>query len=256
LAHELLKNRKPNAIIANNVVGHIEELIDFMQGVNILLEDDGVFVFEVPYLIDMLENIDYGNVYHEHKSYFSILSLNQLMDKLGLRIFDIEKQEVHGGTIRVFVCKKGAYKVRSVVGTVLNEELDYDLHAIETYQEFAHGVKLSRASLLREITRSKKQGKRIFGYGASAKGNVLLNYCGINVSTVDFVTDTTPLKQGLYTSGTHIPIRSPEIMKNAGEGDVALMLAWDYQQDILEKEAEFRKRGGLFLIPVPHPRLL
>lgn len=256
IAGELANKRKPSVIIANNVVGHIENLRDFMKGISYLLNDDGAFIFEVPYLLNMLDKYEYDTIYHEHLSYFSLLPLQRIVEEFGLDIFDVQLQKVHGGTIRVFVCKKGKYKKNIAVSAMLDKEKGRGLHNVETYRKFAENVMLSKEILLKELKRLKQENKRIFGYGAPAKGNVLLNYCGISTETLDFVTDTTSLKQGLYTPGMHIPVRSPDVIKQLGKGDVALLLAWNYEEDIIKREAGYRNRGGLFIIPVPTTRFV
>ena len=250
-----LKDKRPTAIIANNVVGHIDALHDFMKGIAILLQEEAVFVFEVPYLVDMLDKLEYDTIYHEHRSYFSILPLTRILDDYDLQIFDVQRQKVHGGTIRVFVSKKGSHEVSKTTVTMLKQEKEGGMNNIRTYREFGKKVEFSRELLLKELSTLKENGKKIFGYGAPAKGNVLLNYCGIDTRLLDFVTDTTPLKQGLYTPGTRIPIRSPDIINSLNGDYVALLLAWNYEDAILSKEHEFRKRGGKFLIPIPHATL-
>lgn len=251
IAQVLAKTKRPSVVIANNVVGHIENLRDFMDGIHHLIGNTGVFIFEVPYLVNMLGKLEYDTVYHEHLSYFSLLPLERIVQEFGLEIFDVQMQKVHGGTIRVFVSKKGTHKKNATVNAMLDEEKRRGLQKVETYRKFAQDVKLSKETLLKELKRLKQENKRIFGYGAPAKGNVLLNYCGISTETLDFVTDTTPLKQGLYTPGTRIPVKSPDLIRQLGNGDVALLLAWNYEEDIIKKEADFRNRGGLFIIPVP-----
>lgn len=256
IAEELANRRKPSVIIANNVVGHIEDLGDFMKGINYLLNENGVFVFEVPYLVNMLDKHEYDTIYHEHLSYFSLLPLQRIVEEHGLEIFNVQLQKVHGGTIRVFVCKKGKYEENKTVSAMLGKESERGLHKVETYRKFAENVILSKEILLKELKRLKQENKRIFGYGAPAKGNVLLNYCGISTETLDFMTDTTALKQGLYTPGMHIPVRSPDVIKKLGKGDVALLLAWNYEEDIIKKEADYRNRGGLFIVPIPIARFV
>ncbi len=250
-----LREKRPTAIIANNVVGHIDDLHDFVKGISILLQDRSIFVFEVPYLVDMIDKLEYDTIYHEHRSYFSIMPLSRILEEYDLQIFDIQKQKVHGGTVRVFVSRRGEREVNEIVTTILNQEKEHRINDVRTYQQFGKNVELSREMLLRELSKLKEDGKKIFGYGAPAKGNVLLNYCGIDTRLLEFVTDTTPLKQGMYTPGTRIPIRSPEVINNMNGEYIALLLAWNYEEAILSKESEFRKRGGRFLIPIPYARL-
>ena len=227
-----------------------------MVGIKLLLDDLGVFVFEVPYLVDLIKKIEFDTIYHEHLSYFLLFPLIKLMRDFELEIFDVKKQKVHGGTIRVFVAKKNSFKVKQSVKDMIMDEKIKGMYDFKIYQDFAKNVNSLKESLLAELKLLKKDGKRIFGYGASAKGNVLLNYCKIDTKIIDCIIDTTPLKHGLFTPGTHIPVKSTKIISTKGDGDVALLLAWNYQEEILRKEKNFRKKGGKFLIPIPKPKLL
>jgi len=256
LASSLAKKGKPNIILANNVVGHIEDLNDFVLGIKNLLDDDGIFVFEVPYVLDLLKKIEFDTIYHEHLSYFSLLALTKLFKKFELEIFDIQRQSVHGGTLRIFVAKKERKKIKSKVIKMINFEKEYGISKIRTYKQFGKKVLILRNSLQKKIKQLKQEGKMIYGYGAPAKGNVLLNFCQIDNKMINFIVDTTPLKQNLLTPGTHIPIKSPTKIIQKGAGDIFLLLAWNYKKEILKKEKRFRKRGGKFLIPLPNPRIL
>lgn len=256
LASSLAKKGKPNVILANNVVGHIEDLNDFVLGIKNLLDDDGIFVFEVPYVLDLLKKTEFDTIYHEHLSYFSLLALTKLFKKFELEIFDIQRQSVHGGTLRIFVAKKERKKIKSKVIKMINFEKEYGISKIRTYKQFGKKVLILRNSLQKKIKQLKQEGKMIYGYGAPAKGNVLLNFCQIDNKMINFIIDTTPLKQNLLTPGTHIPIKSPTKVIQKGAGDIFLLLAWNYKKDILKKEKRFRKRGGKFLIPLPNPRII
>jgi len=221
-----------------------------MHGIKILIGNHGVFIFEVPYLVDLIKNLEFDTIYHEHLSYFSILPLLKLVKQFGLEIFDIKKQLVHGGTLRIFVSQKDNYPINNSVKVFLNEEHKLGLDKIEFYHKFSTNVEELKKNLLKLLTQLKKENKSLLGYGAPAKGNVLLNYCGIDTNLLDCIIDTTPLKQGKYTPGMHIPIIPPKNLKNT---DVALLLAWNYESDILLKEKTFRKNGGKFIIPLPKP---
>jgi len=256
LAKKLAKERKATLIVANNVVAHVENLNDLMKGVKHLLLEDGIFVFEVPYLLDLIKNTEFDTVYHEHLSYFSLIPLSKLVKQFGLEIFNIKKTKVHGGTIRVFVCRENTYKKRAIVDKIIQNEKKVGMMKLVTYKKFANNVKLLKKQILKELNRLKSNKKIIFGYGASAKGNVLLNYCGIDTKILDFIIDTTPLKHGLYSPGTHIPIIPSKKISKFGDNSVALMLAWNYKENILKKEEKFRDRGGKFFVPIPKPRLL
>jgi|TARA_B110000438_G_scaffold278976_1_gene303010 SAM-dependent methyltransferase len=256
VAKEIIKSKKISVVVANNVVGHIEDLHDFMNGIKILIGNDGIFIFEVPYLNDLIKKLEFDTIYHEHLSYFSLLPIINWVNQYELEIFDIKKQSVHGGTIRVFITKKGNIPQKNSVKTFLNEEHNYGLDKIETYEKFAQNVLNLKSKLLKKIMELKSENKSIIGYGAPAKGNVLLNYCNIDHKIIDFIIDTTPLKQGKFTPGTHIPIYHPSKMENKGSNDVSLLLAWNYKNEILENEKLFRDRGGKFLIPIPEPTII
>ena len=233
----------------------MEDLQDLMHGIQILLDKNGVFIFEVPYLVDLIKKLEFDTIYHEHLSYFSILPLLKLVEQFGLEIFDIRKQSVHGGTLRIFVSKKNNYSINDSVKIFIDDEYSLGLDKIEFYHKFSTNIIKLKKNLIELLLRLKNENKSIFGYGASAKGNVLLNFCDIANENLDFIIDTTPLKQGKFTPGTHIPIIPPEKILEKGKNDVALLLAWNYADSILKKEELFRKNGGKFLIPVPEPHL-
>ena len=254
-ARTIIQSKNVSVVVANNVIGHIENLDNLMEGIKILIGDTGMFIFEVPYLIDLIEKLEFDTIYHEHLSYFSILPLLTLMNKFGLEIFDIKKQSVHGGTLRIFVSKKNNFKVKESVQKFVQNEQKLGLDKFEIYDDFSKQIQTLKNKIISSLTELKKQNKSLFGYGASAKGNVLLNYCNIGTDLLDYIIDTTPIKQGKFTPGTHIPIFTPEKINYKGNGDVALLLAWNYEQQILEKEQNFRTKGGKFLIPIPKPTL-
>ena len=251
ISKEIIKSRHASVVIANNVIAHIEDLQDLMYGIKILIGNHGVFIFEVPYLVDLIKNLEFDTVYHEHLSYFSILPLLKLVKEFGLEIFDIRKQLVHGGTLRIFVSKQNNFEVSGSIDDFINSEYELGLDKIQIYDSFSEKIKKLKIQLKELLLELKKENKSLFGYGASAKGNVLLNYCKIDNSILDFIIDTTPIKQGKFTPGTHIPVCSPDEMLDKGDGDVALLLAWNYESQILDNENNFRIKGGKFLIPIP-----
>ncbi len=252
---EIVQSRNASIVVANNVIGHVEDLQDLMEGIRILIGKNGIFIFEVPYLVDLIKKLEFDTIYHEHLSYFSLLPIVNLTNRYGLEVFDVRKQSVHGGTIRVFISAKNNFKVKDSVKHFLEEEHIFGLDSIEIYRSFSVKVAEFKRKLKTELKIIKKENKSIFGYGAPAKGNVLLNYCNIDTSFLDYVIDTTPLKQGKYTPGTHIPIFPPEKISDKGDGHIALLLAWNYESEILEKEKQFRRKGGKFLIPIPTPTI-
>lgn len=247
---------KAKVVIGNNVVGHIDDLDGLVKSVKHLLTPDGVWIFEVPYLVDMLEKNEFDTAYHEHLSYFAVRPAKTMLERGGLTLVDVRRQPVHGGTIRLYAKHKEAGAAPTPrVAELLKLEKDLKLDTLAPYQAFDERVRKLREDLTKMIAQLKREGKRIVGYGAPAKGNTLLNYCGIGAKDLDYVQDTTPVKQGLFTPGMHIPVVPPERFRE-DTPDVALMLAWNYEKEILGKEEAFRKRGGKFLIPIPTPRIV
>lgn len=250
LSKQLVKKYgKAKVVMANNVVAHIDDHQDLCRGLNALLSDDGVFVLEAPYLIDMFENLTFDTVYHEHLSFLAIRPLNYLFHFHGLEIFDVQVVPVQGKSIRVFAGRKGKHKIRPIVGKLIQKELKYKLNKLSSYSKLASRIEKSKKKLMKILQTLKRRGKTIAGYGAPAKGNTLLNYYKIGADILDFALEHLPSKQGLYTPGTHIPVIAPNFAKKH-EPDYYLMLAWNYEKAILEKEKQFRKKGGKFIIPV------
>ena len=256
LAKKISKEAKADIIIANNVLGHIDDLTDFIKGISVLLENDGVFVFEVPHSYELLKRLEFDTIYHEHISYFSITALERWFKRNDLEIFDVKKELVHGGTIRVFVSKQGRYKKSESVRKIRRIEENDGMKQLETYDNFSKQITLLRSSLREMIFDLKDEGYNIFGYGAPAKGNVLLNYCNLDNKVIDFIVDVTSLKHNKLSPGTHIPIRPSTVVPTLSEKHIGLLLAWNYKSEILEKEKMFRKNGGKFLIPIPKPSII
>jgi D-mycarose 3-C-methyltransferase len=255
IAKNIAQSKNVSVVVANNVIGHVENLHDLINGIKILIGEQGIFIFEVPYLLDLVKKLEFDTVYHEHLSYFSILPIINLIDRFDLEVFDIQKQHVHGGTIRIFVSKKNNFKIKENVQKFIKLEYEFGINNIKTYEKFSDDVQNLKNKIVEILQKLKKEKKSLFGYGASAKGNVLLNYCNIDFNILDYIIDTTPLKQGKFTPGTHIPILSSEKIIDKGNNDVGLLLAWNYEFEILKKEKNFRSKGGKFLIPIPIPIL-
>ncbi|MCD6100381.1 MAG: class I SAM-dependent methyltransferase [Candidatus Marinimicrobia bacterium] len=241
-------------ITATNVFAHVDDLESFLRGVNHLLSDKGVFVIEVPYLLDLLNNIEFDTIYHEHLSYFAVHPLVYLFRKFSMEVVDVKRIPVHGGSIRVFVQRLPKQQSQNVTNLLLIEK-EAKLNSLKTYTKFAERVALVKEKLVKLLKRLKKEGARITGYGATAKGNTLLNYCKIGTDILDYISDTTPFKQGLYTPGMHIPI-FPEEKFHENPPDYALLLAWNYADEILRKESEYRKKRGKFILPIPEPKVI
>ena len=245
---------QPRAILATNVLAHVADLEGFLRGVNHLLADDGVFVIEVPYLVDMLNRVEFDTIYHEHLRYFAVRPLIALFSKFGMSIVAVERVSVHGGSLRVYG-QKFIPSLPSSVTELLSLETEAKIDSLETYQKFAEDVRRLKEDLVSLLKALKKQGAKIAGYGAPAKGNILLNYCKIGTDILDYVTDTTPFKQGRYTPGMHIPV-FPENHFHEFPPDYALLLAWNYADKILQKEEGYRQAGGKFIVPIPEPKLV
>lgn len=251
------EGRRADVVHANNVLAHVADLNGFVRGIGRLLQEDGVAVIEVPYVKEMIDRCEFDTIYHEHLSYFSLTALEGLFRRHGMRINDVERIPIHGGTLRVFAMKDAEGRVRqsAAVESLLAEETEWGVGKVEFYQGFGDKVDGLRRDLLHLLGELKAQGKRIAVYGASAKGSTLLNYFGIGRETLDYVVDRSTTKQGYYTPGTHLPIYSPEKLLE-DLPDYGLLLTWNFAEEILDQQAEYRRRGGRFIIPIPEVRVV
>jgi len=255
LARQIASDRgKAHVITATNVFAHVPSMDGFLHGITNLLDENGIFVIEVPYLADLLAKLEFDTIYHEHLAYFSLRPLSHLLDRFNLVIISVKRVAVHGGSLRVYVTNSVNFRSTSA-SDLIREEHEQKLGSLDTYLEFARRVSQIRDDLTALVRALKKSGARIAGYGAPAKGNVLLNYCQLGTDILDYITDTTPFKQGMYTPGIHVPV-FPESHFHRNPPDYALLLAWNYLDDILEKEALYRSTGGRFIIPVPEPQII
>ena len=256
LALRISKEDKASVVLATNVFAHVDNLVDFVQGVSSLLDDNGVFVIEVPYLADLIERMLFDTIYHEHLSYFGVTPLATLFDEFGMRVVDVKRIDSHGGSIRVYVTKSSSNIARKEsVDLILRTERKIGLSSLQTFLDFGAQVDVLKSKLLSMLEQFKAEGKRIVGYGAPAKGNTLLNCCNIGRDLLDYIVDESPLKHGLYTPGTHIEVIPTKHLRE-DKPDYALLLAWNYAPEILEREREFRRNGGKFIVPIPEPRVV
>ncbi|MFZ2682355.1 MAG: class I SAM-dependent methyltransferase [Patescibacteria group bacterium] len=243
-------------VTATNVFAHVDDLADITAGVKYLLKPDGVFIVEVPYLVDFLQQNIFDTVYHEHLSYFSVAALNTFFKLHGLRIFDAQKISTHGGSIRLYVKFASAkHKIQSAVQEFLRSESSLGLKSIRLYTEYAARIQQNKLDLLILLTNLKQAGKKIAAYGAPAKGNTLLNVFGIGPDLLDYIVDDSPLKQGKYSPGRHIPVVSSQALKRQPP-DYLLILAWNFAQPIMDKNQAFKQAGGKFILPIPKPKVV
>ncbi len=252
----LKKYGKAGIITSNNTLAHTDILHEIVDGVNQMLDDDGVFIFEVQYLADLLKHNEFDNTYHEHICYHAITPLLYLLKMHSLKMIDVVHTDTHGGGIMVFASHlKSPLQVGKSVSRFMKNEKIMGLSTLKPYRNFAKRPPIVKEKLLKMLKKYKKEGKKIAGYGASAKCTTLLQYCGLGTKTIDYITDSAPSKQGKFTPGTHIPIVPPEKLKE-DTPDVILITAWNYAKNIMEKEKWFKERGGKFIIPIPEPRII
>lgn len=252
LAEKIVKKYgHTDVICANNAFAHIHDLDEIVNSVKILTHKDGVFVIEFPYLVDFLEKNLFDTIYHEHLSYLSIRALIALFKRHNMEIFDVKKVNSHGGSLRVYVKKsKGKYPVEKTVSEYVSYEKKLGLNKEGTYLKFAKKIEKNKKELTQVLKKLKSKNQTIVGYGAPAKGNTLLNYFKIGSKILDYIVDDSEYKQGLYTPGTHIPV-VPFGKIAQTKPDYVLILAWNFAQPLMNKLADFKKRGGHFIIPVP-----
>lgn len=256
---QFVKNKygQSKLITATNVVAHIDNLHQLLGGVSHLLSKDGLFITEFPYHLDLMHKNEFDTIYHEHLSYFSMKPWKLFIEKFGFEISDAIRLPIHGGSIRLVHRKKKSKKSISskTINYLISLEERLALYDKKTYDLFAHKVMKLKETLLLTLRDLKRSKKKIVGYGAAAKGNVLTNFFGIGPKTLDFIVDSTPYKQGLFTPGMHIPIYAEDRLLSSG-ADYALILAWNFADEIMEKQKEFKKRGGKFIIPIPQVRII
>ncbi|MFH1393812.1 MAG: class I SAM-dependent methyltransferase [Candidatus Micrarchaeota archaeon] len=248
---------KAAAILANNVFGHVMDLNDFARGIGTLLADDGVVIIEVPYLVELYKRLEFDTIYHEHLSYFTIKPVMFLFEKYGMEVFNVKRFPVHGGTIRIYAQKKGGKHPinKGVLDGMIAEETSMGLYEPRAYDEFAKKVENLQKNIIALLKKLKDEGNTIACYGAPAKGNTLLNSCKIGTDLIDFAVDKSPFKQNLLTPGMHIPVYPVEKLKEQ-KVDYLLILAWNFADEIMRQQAEFRESGGKFIIPVPEPKIV
>jgi SAM-dependent methyltransferase len=249
-------DKKYDIIIGNNVLAHVPAINDFLEAVNMSLVNNGVATFEFPYLLRLIDNLEFDTIYHEHVFYYSVIALSKLFKRNGLEIFDIKYSDIHGGSIRIFAQHIGNWRsINSIISYYELNEMSRGLDRSMIYEEFANTVADTEHELLKLCQRLRGQGKTIAAYGAPAKGNILLNYCGLDKSIIDFTVDISSAKQGKYLPGSHIPILHPdELLKR--KPDFALLLSWNFAQEIKDQQQIYLAGDGNFIVPIPQPYII
>ncbi len=247
------EGRQADVIIGNNVLAHVADTNGFVSGIATLLKDTGVAVIECPYVRDLIDHGEFDTIYHEHLCYFSVHALDALFKRHGLSLNDVKRLPIHGGSLRLYVEKKP--NVSPNVTKLLAEEKQLGMTDMKYYEGFRHRVEGVRSEMQRILGDLQAKGKRIAGYGAAAKGTIMLNYIGATHEVIEFVADKNVHKQGKWIPGVRIPIVAPEKIK-ATMPDYVVILPWNFTDEIVRQQAEYQAKGGRFIVPIPQPRIL
>ena len=251
------ENKQADLLIGNNVLAHVPDLNDFVEGLNIVLAPDGVLTMEFPHLLNLIKHNQFDTIYHEHFSYLSFLTVEKLFSSHGLTLFDVEELSTHGGSLRIYANRHDneSLAVTEAVSELRNKELKAGLAEIETYNKYAEQVRETKRKILEFLIAEKRSGKTIVAYGAPAKGNTLLNYCGIRTDFIDYTVDRSPHKQGTFLPGTHIPVYATEKISET-RPDYVLILPWNLKQEIMQQLSHVKEWGGKFVVPIPELKVL
>ncbi|MEH2535988.1 2-polyprenyl-3-methyl-5-hydroxy-6-metoxy-1,4-benzoquinol methylase [Bradyrhizobium sp. AZCC 1588] len=257
-ARELVQQRKkPDLVIGNNVFAHVPALNDFVQGLKLVLADEGVITLEFPHLLCLMRECQFDTIYHEHFSYFSFLAVTEILSSHGLRVFDVERLSTHGGSLRIYAAHDTSTRWRreDSVDALLTEERKAGLNDVASYSAFFEQVTRVKRDLLEFLISAKRAGKSVVGYGAPAKGNTLLNFCGIGRDFIDYTVDRSLHKQGMFLPGTRLPIERPERIFET-RPDYVLILPWNLQSEIAAQMSGISEWGGRFVVPIPELKVL
>lgn len=256
LARQLVSSGNPaDLILGNNVFAHAPDINDFVVGLKTLLKPQGRIILEFPYALDFIEKGEFDTIYHEHVFYFSLTALQPLFRRHGLSIIHAERLAIHGGSLRLFAALERVYPVQPSVHDLLANERSLGLDSLDYYQGFGQRARKLKEALNALLAGLRQQGRSVAGYGASAKGSTLLNYLELKPGTLTFVSDRSVHKQGRLTPGTHIPIVPPEELVRR-QPDYTLLLTWNFSEEILEQQKDYRSRGGKFIIPIPEIKVV
>ncbi len=248
--------KKADLLLGNNVLAHVPDLNDFVAGQKLLLNDGGVLTMEFPHLLRLIQENQFDTIYHEHFSYFSLLTVMKVFAAHGMTLFDVEEIPTHGGSLRIYARHDddNSKPIESRVEALKSKEMGAGLAEMDVYDNYAEKVKETKRKLLEFLIHAKREGKTVVGYGAAAKGNTLLNFCGIRNDFLDYVVDLSPHKQGQYLPGTHVPIHAPDKIK-ATKPDYVLILPWNLRDEIMQQMDYIREWGGAFVVPIPEARV-
>jgi SAM-dependent methyltransferase len=258
IARELADDgRTADLIAGNNVLAQVPDLNDFVEGLSILLKPDGVLTLEFPHLLRLIELNEFDTIYHEHFSYFSLISTIKILAAHGLRVFDVEELKSHGGSLRIFACRQSsaAHAETPNVHKVLRDEEIARLNTVEGYEGFAAQVKQTKLQLLDFLVQAARQGKKVAGYGAPGKSATLLHYCGIGKDLIEYTVDRSLYKQGRFLPGTRIPIHHPDRIRET-KPDYVVILPWNLKSEIVDQLQYIREWGGRFIVPIPQVEIL
>lgn len=246
------EGRQADFLVGNNVLAHVPQLNDFVAGLNVLLKQTGVITMEFPHLLRLIGDKLFDTIYHEHFSYFSLHAVSQVFEKQGLTIFDVEEVTTHGGSLRIYAqhAGEGGRPVSDRIHELQSRERAAGFQKLDAYLTFGRQMTAAKRSLLAFLIEAKNSGKVIVGYGAPAKGNTLLNYCGVRTDFIEYTVDRSPYKQGQFLPGCHIPIMPPEHVRET-KPDFLLILAWNLKDEVMEQMAFIRSWGGKFVVPLP-----
>jgi SAM-dependent methyltransferase len=249
--------QEADLIVGNNVLAHVPDLRDFVAGLKLLLKTQGTITVEFPHLLRLMEGNQFDTIYHEHFSYFSFCTAERIFGKHGLTVFDVEVIPTHGGSLRLYAChaEGGSRKPHSRVSELREREIAAGICNLETYSRFGERVRETKRALLEFLIGVKRAAKSVVGYGAPAKGNTLLNYCGIGRDFLDYTVDISPHKQNHFLPGTHIPIYHPDMIRRT-QPDFILILPWNLRDEVIGQMADIRQWGGRFVIPIPFPQVI
>jgi SAM-dependent methyltransferase len=257
-ATQLVEERyQADLLLGNNVLAHVPDLNDFVGGMKILLKGKGTITMEFPHLLRLMRENQFDTIYHEHFSYLSLHTVRNVFKAHGLRIFDTQELSTHGGSLRIFACHEGenAKQETQRLFALLAKEEKGGLLRVETYTAFSKQVEKTKRALVKHLLEMKEAGQTVVGYGAAAKGNTLLNCCGISSDLVQYVVDKSPHKQGKFLPGTHLPIYAPDKIEET-KPDYVLILPWNLKDEIMKELAFIKSWGGRFIVPIPEPRVV